>query len=692
MEQALPALGPALERSRGSARTARRRRYSALIANVLRSAGANWSDDDNPAIVGNIRASMRSPTPRRRLQQRATLTGGYWTRPRPSPRSGAQSSRLPVAHAGATWRLQRRGEPGRTASSSSTPFGDEKVSPRRADQVQGDRARKRQAAHRRPLPVQTPVKQWFRTTATTIDRMSEGRGPVAGTGQTRARDLEDTEQRNAIIALRAHPRAAAAPGRWSRSLVARSLVRPLRQLRAEALDVAGNRLPEMVRRLRAGETEKASRSSRSGSTSTDEIGEVARAFDQVHREAVRLAADEAVLRGNINAMFVNLSRRSQSLVERQISLIDALEQGEQDAGRLARPVPAGPPGHPHAPQLREPAGPGGPRGDPAVEPAGAACRRAARRACPRSSSTSGVRQRPARRSSVVGQAVNDVVHLVAEIVENATTFSPRGHPGVRVRPAAVQRRRAARHHRQRRGHVRPGDVARQLAAGQPAGGGRGRVPADGPVRGRPPGAGTASGSGCGTSGRRGGLIAMVLLPSGAHGRDGTSRPRPRRGASTGPPSRVRRRARHRFGQSLRLGGIPRTGRPSARPVAPRGPFPADDARSAAVLRAASRPARAEAPLRERLRRAPPRSRELPSAGPPAPRGSSYGRVVLRRSTPASRTPPMRPPSRRVTGRVLRPGPGRGRPRRRSPYGSTSLPDGPSPPAAGVPGALARRPA
>ena len=69
--------------------------------------------------------------------------------------------------------------------------------------------------------------------------------------------------------------------------------------------------------------------------SSDEIGEVARAFDQVHQEAVRLAANEAALRGNVNAMFVNLSRRSQSLVERQIRVITKLEQGEQDSERLA---------------------------------------------------------------------------------------------------------------------------------------------------------------------------------------------------------------------------------------------------------------------------------------------------------------------------------------------------------------------
>ncbi|MFC7716275.1 hypothetical protein [Nonomuraea recticatena] len=72
-----------------------------------------------------------------------------------------------------------------------------------------------------------------------------------------------------------------------------------------------------------------------GVSSRDEIGEVARAFDEVHREAVRLAGEESKLRANVNAMFVNLSRRSQTLVERQITLIDGLEQGEQDEQRLA---------------------------------------------------------------------------------------------------------------------------------------------------------------------------------------------------------------------------------------------------------------------------------------------------------------------------------------------------------------------
>jgi signal transduction histidine kinase len=120
------------------------------------------------------------------------------------------------------------------------------------------------------------------------------------------------------------------------TVVARSLILPLRKLRSDALEVASRRLPEMVARLSqsegAGENVEIEPI---GIASADEIGEVARAFDQVHREAVRLAAHEARLRGNLSAMFVNLSRRSQTLAERQLGIIDSLEQSEQDPDRLS---------------------------------------------------------------------------------------------------------------------------------------------------------------------------------------------------------------------------------------------------------------------------------------------------------------------------------------------------------------------
>jgi signal transduction histidine kinase len=208
------------------------------------------------------------------------------------------------------------------------------------------------------------------------------------------------------------------------TIVARSLIRPLRKLRADALDVAGHRLPEMVRRLSQSEgADEGVEIEPIGVTSTDEIGEVARAFDQVHREAVRLAADEAMLRGNLNAMFINLSRRSQSLIERQLSLIDSLEQSEQDSGRLSSLFRLD-----HlATRMRR-------NSENLLVLAGHEVTRrwtqpvalvdVLRAAISEIEQYERVVLNVQPGIVVVGQAVNDVVHLVAEIVENATTFSP----------------------------------------------------------------------------------------------------------------------------------------------------------------------------------------------------------------------------------------------------------------------------
>ena len=209
------------------------------------------------------------------------------------------------------------------------------------------------------------------------------------------------------------------------TFVARSMIRPLRKLRADALEVAGSKLPAMVRRLSESEGGDASAEVEPiGVNSTDEIGEVARAFDQVHREAVRLAADEAMLRGNLNAMFVNLSRRSQSLIERQLSLIDNLEQSEQDADRLSSLFRLD-----HlATRMRR-------NSENLLVLAGheAASRRwsqpvplvdVLRAAISEIEQYERVVLNVQPGIQVIGQAVNDIVHLVAEIVENATTFSP----------------------------------------------------------------------------------------------------------------------------------------------------------------------------------------------------------------------------------------------------------------------------
>jgi signal transduction histidine kinase len=214
------------------------------------------------------------------------------------------------------------------------------------------------------------------------------------------------------------------------TLVGRSMVRPLRRLRSGALEVAGVRLPETVRRM--------SDSDGAGVPlevepidvdSSDEIGEVARAFDQVHREALRLAANEAALRGNVNAMFVNLSRRSQSLVERQIRLIDDLEQGEQDADRLSNLFQMD-----HlATRMRR-------NSENLLVLAGHdASRRwnqpvalvdVLRAAVSEIEQYERVTLNVQPGIAVRGHAVNDVVHLLAELAENATSFSSADTPVV----------------------------------------------------------------------------------------------------------------------------------------------------------------------------------------------------------------------------------------------------------------------
>ncbi len=212
------------------------------------------------------------------------------------------------------------------------------------------------------------------------------------------------------------------------TVVGRSMIRPLQRLRTGALEVAGVRLPEAVRRL--SESEDATTGLEVAPIdvdSTDEIGEVARAFDQVHREALQLAANEAALRGNVNAMFVNLSRRSQSLVERQIRLIDDLEQGEQDAERLANLFQMD-----HlATRMRR-------NSENLLVLAGHDLSRrwhqpvamvdVLRAAVSEIEEYERVSLNVQPGIAVRGQAVNDVVHLLAELAENATSLSSADTP------------------------------------------------------------------------------------------------------------------------------------------------------------------------------------------------------------------------------------------------------------------------
>ncbi len=208
-------------------------------------------------------------------------------------------------------------------------------------------------------------------------------------------------------------------------LVARSLVLPLRRLRAGALDVASVQLPERVRLLSEDpETAATMQVAPINVISQDEIGQVARAFDQVHSEAVRLAGEQALLRSSFNAMFVNLSRRSQTLIERLARMIDILEQNEDDPDRLGSLFSMD---HlvtrmrRNSENLLLLAGHDNPRkwseAVPLADVARAATSEIEQYNRVTLSISPGV--------SVSGQAVSDVVHLLAELIENATMFSPK---------------------------------------------------------------------------------------------------------------------------------------------------------------------------------------------------------------------------------------------------------------------------
>ena len=110
-----------------------------------------------------------------------------------------------------------------------------------------------------------------------------------------------------------------------------SLVRPLRSLRDGALKIAHQDLAREIDRVKAGdEREPAPLPIHT----TEEVGQVAHAVDELHAQALLLAGDEARLRVMVNDMFETMSRRNKSLVDQQLSLIDGLERNEEDPDRL----------------------------------------------------------------------------------------------------------------------------------------------------------------------------------------------------------------------------------------------------------------------------------------------------------------------------------------------------------------------
>lgn len=112
--------------------------------------------------------------------------------------------------------------------------------------------------------------------------------------------------------------------------VARSMIVPLHRLRLAALRVAESDLPQEVAELRNGASPEEVPLEPMPVRSTEEIGQLARAVDDIHGQALRLASDQAKMRSQVNDMFETLARRSKSLVDHQLTLIEAMEYDEKD--------------------------------------------------------------------------------------------------------------------------------------------------------------------------------------------------------------------------------------------------------------------------------------------------------------------------------------------------------------------------
>lgn len=204
---------------------------------------------------------------------------------------------------------------------------------------------------------------------------------------------------------------------------ARRIVHQLRLLRDQARDLAVVRLPRVVERLAAGEEVDVAAEAPPLSFGRDEIGQLGQAFNQAQETAVRVAVEQAELRRSVRDIFLNLARRNQELIHGQLRLLDAMELRAADpaeldelfridhlATRMRRNaenlivLSGATPGR----QWHDPI--------PIVD--------IGRAATAEVEAYTRVVVATGDPSHVIGRAAGDVIHLLAELVENALTFSP----------------------------------------------------------------------------------------------------------------------------------------------------------------------------------------------------------------------------------------------------------------------------
>lgn len=182
---------------------------------------------------------------------------------------------------------------------------------------------------------------WVSTTQTRAARLADLRARVDDAVRDDVRAAHADQRRRAVAEAASVLLALilTALVTWA---VARQITRRLRRLRDAANAVAFEQLPAVVAQLQQPgsatvDPQKLAHQQSSAAlepSSDDEIGELGQAFSAVHQAAVRTAAEQAVMRANTADIFIHLSRREQRLVDAVLAQVDLVERDETDPDRL----------------------------------------------------------------------------------------------------------------------------------------------------------------------------------------------------------------------------------------------------------------------------------------------------------------------------------------------------------------------
>ncbi|MEW2301003.1 nitrate- and nitrite sensing domain-containing protein [Streptomyces sp. NPDC006655] len=270
-----------------------------------------------------------------------------------------------------------------------------------------------------------PPMRWWEATTATINGLRGVQVSLGADVENRAGALEGTAQRDLLLFLLLALGTVAALGALALDCV-RSVSGPLAELAQQARETAGRRLPEAVAAVQhggSGETPEPPAPLAVSARAGAEVKEVAEAFDRVQRAAYDLATEQAVLRRNATDSLVSLGRRNQNLVRRQIGFINKLEHEDADPATLANLFELD---HlatrmrRNAESLLVLAGESSPR--PWSTPL--AITDVLRASLAEVEEYRRVTLRRVEPAHLTGSVVAEIAHLLAELVENALSFSP----------------------------------------------------------------------------------------------------------------------------------------------------------------------------------------------------------------------------------------------------------------------------